>query len=115
LSVLPGLKRIAFTRDSYEHATCLGVTSTPEEYYSERYPSKGELEAAGLGMFAPQEAKDQVWENGLRGCMVLGAEHYIESLPKLEWMYLGQYPIVMDDKNGRRARLPYIMFGWDGV
>ena len=60
LSILPRLKKIAFTRDSYKQPMFASDTSH-ETYYSDLFPSHEEMDAAGLD-WESEEASTQVWE-----------------------------------------------------
>ena len=86
LSKLPRLKRIAFTRDSYEN----------EIYYLHQFLSLEEMYASGLDYDAPKEARVPIWEDGHKRRMVAEGQKYISSMPELEWIFLGQYPMAVE-------------------
>jgi hypothetical protein len=122
LSTLPRLKKIAFTRDSYKQPS-FPTETNHESYYSDRFPPFEEMRAAG-GDWGSEEARIQLWEDGHKRRMVLEAEKYGALMPKLEWIYLGQYPMAFEE--GRQVvplcnerdscnTLLNRMFGWEGL
>jgi hypothetical protein len=127
LSILPRLKKIAFTRDSYKQPLFSSETSH-ESYYSDRFPPFEEMGAAGLD-WGSEEARIQVWEDGHKRRMVLEAEKYGALMPKLEWIYLGQYPMAVTKEAFEEERQVVLlcnerdscdtllnrMFGWEGL
>jgi hypothetical protein len=127
LSNLPRLKKIAFTRDSYKQLSFSNETNH-ENYYSHRFPSFEEMDAAGLN-WESEEARIQLWEDGHKRRMVLEAEKYVALMPKLEWIYLGQYPMAVTKGAFEEERhvvplcnerddcdtLLNRMFGWEGL
>jgi hypothetical protein len=127
LSNLPRLKKIAFTRDSYKQPLFSSETSH-ESYYSDRFPPFEEMGAAGLD-WGSEEARIQVWEDGHKRRMVLEAEKYGALMPKLEWIYLGQYPMAVTKEAFEEERQVVLlcnerdscdtllnrMFGWEGL
>ena len=128
LSNLPRLKKIAFIRDSYNHPAYVRENSHLT-YYSERFPNQEEMDAAGLD-WGSEEAMTQAWEYGHKRRMVLEAEKYIASMAKLEWIFLGQYPMAVmkgTSEEDERHAVPLCderdscdtlldrMFGWHGL
>jgi hypothetical protein len=129
LSILPRLKKIAFTRDSYEQLHPLFLSETSHErYYTDRFPSYEEMDALGLD-WGSEEVRIQLWEDGHKRRMVLEAEKYVAVMPKLEWIYLGQYPMAVTKGafGEERHVVPLCherdscdtllsrMFGWEGL
>lgn len=130
LSNLPRLKKIAFTRDSYRNRIFLGENSH-ERYYTDRIPSHEEMVASGVDWGSREEVLVRVWEDGHKRRMVVEAEKYVASMPKLEWIFLGQYPMAVvrgaagEDKERHVAllcderddcsTLLGRMFGWEGL
>lgn len=127
LSVLPRLKKIAFTRDSYK---CQTGDAGHELYYSERFPSREDMNAFELDSRINEEVLIQAWEAGHKRRMVFEAEKYLASMPKLEWMYLGQYPMAVIKGASKEERSQVVplcderddcctllnrMFGWEGL
>jgi hypothetical protein len=128
LSNLPRLKKIAFTRDSYKQISFSNETNH-ENYYDHRFPPFEEMEAAGLNWRSGVEARNQLWEDGHKRRMVLEAEKYVAVMPKLEWIYLGQYPMAVTKGASEQERhvVPLFherddcdtllnrTFGWEGL
>ncbi len=84
LSLLPQLKKIVFSRDSYE-----GSEREIEYYYEDRILSQPLVEAHPEW----EDTPEALWELGHRH-MVLGeASLYASMIPNLEWMFLGQLPV----------------------
>ncbi|PKS08754.1 hypothetical protein jhhlp_004807 [Lomentospora prolificans] len=112
---LSKLKRLAFVRDTYV-SPGLEIGRHLEAYY-ERYlhieltpaqkklalerPELGGISAAWVAMAArvnrdgvPRVPDDpELWERYHRNRMLREAEEYAAVLPKLEWIYCGQWPI----------------------
>jgi hypothetical protein len=130
LSHLPRLKKIAFTRDSYKHQAFPGENNH-ETYYSDRFPAHEEMVASGVDWGSGEEAIVRVWEDVHKRRMVVEAEKYVTSMPKLEWIFLGQYPmavieraageeqkrhvVVLCDERDECITLLDRMFGWEGL
>jgi hypothetical protein len=85
------------------------------------------MDALGLD-WGSEEARIKLWEDGHKRRMVLEAEKYVAVMPKLEWIYLGQYPMaVTKGAFGERHVVPLCnerdscdtllnrMFGWGGL
>lgn len=97
LSKLPLLKKVAFSRDSYDS----GASSLPvDRYYDDQYLPKSEL---------PENVSDvgKLWEQKHRRMILDEAKQYIDILPKLEWLYFGQIPMqVTRSREPPRERVP---------
>jgi hypothetical protein len=107
LSVLPRLKNIAFTRDSYEQPMFRGEADH-ERYYTDRFPSVEEMLAVEIG-YGSEEARNQVWEDGHRRRMVLEAEKYVSLMQNLEWIYLGQYPMAVIRRDSEEEERQFVL------
>ena len=93
LRKLPLLKKLAFTRDSYEPRH----PYTPvERYYETR------LCADADGHLMPYSIEDhEMWlEHWHCSFMKVDAMKYLQIMPKLEWLYLGQLPMAIADTRG---------------
>jgi hypothetical protein len=71
------------------------------------------------------------WEENHRDRMIAEADKYVLSMPKLEWMFIGQYPMSITESHGptgvtrhaqistekRSDKMTFLkrMFGWEGV
>ncbi len=84
LSLLPELKRIVFSRDSYE-----GSERGIEFYYEDRILSQPLLEAYPEW----EDTHEALWELSHRQMVLDEANLYVSMIPKLEWMFLGQLPV----------------------
>ncbi|KAF4626779.1 hypothetical protein G7Y89_g11380 [Cudoniella acicularis] len=91
LSLLPKLCRIAFHRDSYQDTdSSVDDENDATNYYKIRSPSIESMRAAGIEV-GDKDAETQFWEDGHKARMIIQAEKYIASMPKLEGVYIGQY------------------------
>jgi hypothetical protein len=84
LSLLPELKKIVFSRDSYE-----GSERGIEFYYEDRILSQPLVEAHPEW----EDTPEALWEFGHRQMVLDEANLYVRMMPKLEWMFLGQLPV----------------------
>ena len=84
LSLLPELKKIVFSRDSYE-----GSERGIEFYYEDRIPSQPLVEAHPEW----EDTPEALWELGHRQMVLDEANLYVRMIPKLEWIFLGQLPL----------------------
>jgi hypothetical protein len=130
LSHLPRLKKIAFTRDSYKNPLLPGENGH-DTYYTDQFPASADMVAAGVDWGSGPEARVRVWEDGHKRRMVAEAEKYIASMPKLEWIFLGQYPMAVTKAAAGEEQKRHIavlcderddcdtlldrMFGWEGL
>jgi hypothetical protein len=128
LSLLPALKKIAFQRDSYICLTQSGE-DIHETYYSNRWPTQEGIDAAGVSFRSPEGAWEQAWEDGHKRRMVAEARKYAALMPKLEWIYIGQYPmdVIKRESGELRRAVPLSgerddcatllerIFGWEGL
>lgn len=100
---LPNLKKLAFSRDTYE--TRRGFS---EDYYSgsgrvlisKEIPEDFE-DVAHLDI---RERTHLIWERQHRRLILKEADDYVRALPKLEWMYFGQIPMGVDKDSENRGR-----------
>ncbi|PUU77719.1 hypothetical protein B9Z19DRAFT_1085626 [Tuber borchii] len=111
LSPLQGLRRIAFTRDTYRSKD--GVP--PIEYYYE-YRILPEALQPVLG----GDDLDAAWEEWHRNRMVDVARRYFGAFKRLRWLLVGNYPIgVMDGKpvveSGARDGCEGVLRKWWGL
>lgn len=84
LSLLPKLKKIVFSRDSYE-----GSDRGFEYYYEDKILSQPLVEAHPEW----EDTPEALWELGHRHMVLREASLYASMIPKLEWMFLGQLPV----------------------
>jgi hypothetical protein len=84
LSKLPNLKKVAFSRDSYE-GSIMGI----EFYYEDKSPAR-ELVESHPGW---EDTNEELWELGHRQMAIEEANLYVGVMPKLEWMFFGQLPM----------------------
>jgi hypothetical protein len=84
LSLLPKLKRIVFSRDSYE-----GSDSGISLYYENKTLSQSLIDAHPGWEDTPKA----LWELGHRNMVLEEANLYVNMIPKLEWLYFGQLPM----------------------
>jgi hypothetical protein len=136
LSQLPHLRRIAFSRDTYR----LVPSDDPSQgtYYTQTnrlIPEiVRELESMGdhnVDFVNLNQYVATRWEEKHRDRMNAEADKYALSMPKLEWIFMGQYPISITESHGstgvtrhaqiltekRSDKITFLrrMFGWDGV
>lgn len=98
---LPNLKKLAFSRDTYEPRRGFS-----EDYYkggdsvliSEEIPEDFE----GVAHLDIQERNQLIWERQHRRLILKEADDYVRALPKLEWIYFGF--ISMGVANGSESR-----------
>lgn len=97
LAKLTRLRRMAFSRDSYTNPRFTGV----ESYYSLRVPAGIDL----LESVISQEVEpEQVWESQHRDMILVEANKYVRILPKLEWLYFGQLPMHVTERDDESDR-----------
>ena len=111
LSPLQGLRRIAFTRDTYRSKD--GVP--PIEYYYE-YRILPETPQLELG----EDGLDAAWEEWHRNRMVDVARRYFGGFKRLRWLLVGKYPMgVMDGEpvveSGARDGCEGVLRKWWGL
>lgn len=100
LKELRDLKKLAFSRDTYE-----GRWGFEETYYSDRDPISEEIPEDLQGPDNVWKSK-QIWERQHRRRILAEADDYIRVLPRLEWVYFGKISMgVIDatDGQGRQA------------
>ncbi|PWW76864.1 hypothetical protein C7212DRAFT_363463 [Tuber magnatum] len=112
LSPLQGLRRIAFTRDTYRSKD--GVP--PIEYYYEYRVLPTETPLPELG----EDGLDAVWEEWHRDRMVDVARRYFGAFTRLRWLHVGKYPMgVMDGEpvveSGTRDGCEGVLRRWWGL
>ncbi|RPB02993.1 hypothetical protein L873DRAFT_1671769 [Choiromyces venosus 120613-1] len=112
LSPLQGLRRIAFTRDTYRSKD--GVP--PIEYYYEYRILPAETPLPELG----EDGLDAVWEEWHRDRMVEVARKYFGAFKRLKWLLVGKYPMgVMDGEvvveSGSRDGCEGVLRKWWGL
>jgi hypothetical protein len=67
-----------------------------ERYYEDRFPSREEIQAAGINLFSQADySRVRVWEHGHKTRMTFEAEKYVALMPTLSWIYIGQYPMTV--------------------
>lgn len=88
LRELPNLKKIAFSRDSYECPTH-GI----EYYYEFKIPPARLIENPPESLDRDPPDTQALWEYAHEQMVVREAKRYVEVLPKLEWIYFGQIPM----------------------
>lgn len=110
LILLPNLKRIAFSRDSYDNHFSW---SSVERYYVDKVYHLEEAEFSdddegGEAASGDNDGDDLKWERLHREHMEFEAMNYISVMPKLEWIYLGQIPMcIMVPRTPGQARYPF--------
>ena len=96
LKELRDLKKLAFSRDTYE-----GRWGFEEAYYSDRDPISEEIPEDLQGPDNVWKSK-QIWERQHSQRILAEADDYIRVLPGLEWVYFGKIPMgVIDAENGQ--------------
>ena len=117
LSALPLLKKLAFSRDSYDN----GLGGDCDRYYE-----TGVLRLANL---MRGDWTREMFEKGHRERIVAIAAEYVEKMPRLEWLYFGQIPMDVRWCTETKRRIPQAlvterddcwtmlreMFGWKGI
>lgn len=122
LSKLSNLKRLAFERDSYLLKTIQSDGLRCEKYYMKCFP-----EVINEDDLSNSEDWERIWEDGHRRRMIVEVEKYAALMPKLEWIFIGQYPMSVEgacsgsrkaalicDNRSRCRILLNRMFWWDG-
>jgi hypothetical protein len=100
LRPLPYLRKLAFSRDSYDSGV---VGSLVSHYYEEASFDVGTVD------FEEGETRHAIWERVHRKRILDEATKYADSLPKLEWLYFGQIPMSVkriDGLEGKRYAVP---------
>ena len=54
--------------------------------------------------------RDQVWEGKHRACVKAEATQYVIAMPKLEWLYVGEYCLGFANFQGITEKEPYLLF-----
>jgi hypothetical protein len=85
LANLTGLRKMAFSRDSYTYPGLAGV----ESYYE---------------ALIPAEMDEALWESQHRDMILAEADKYVRILSKLEWLYFGQLPMQVTERDGESDR-----------
>lgn len=112
LKKLTKLKKLAICRDTYRTRNTLEV----EAYYEEQIlwgtdwsdvRARPELDEAA-GVEDGDAFSGGIWERVHRNRMLLQAEKYAATLPSLEWIYCGQWPMAIQERgNGTsKAAIP---------
>lgn len=83
LSKLSSLRKIAFSRDSYKNS--IRVLDLPSAAY---YEDK-------LFQVEGSNNQDKTWERIHCQRMLAEANTYVSMMPKLEWLYFGQLPMLV--------------------
>ena len=98
---LRNLRKLAFSRDTYIEQNLDVETQgegDPERYYEDRFPRNLATLVAQpfFGEGDPIKKLELAWEMQHRNEMATIAVKYADSLPELEWIYLGQHPMRID-------------------
>lgn len=100
VSQLPCLRRLAFSRDSY-NVKPFGQSGHDAKYYDSYY----EIRRIPRKFWEfSEEKREAIWEQMHKG-MVLGQAHkYMRVLPDLEWLYFGQLPmrVTYSERNKKK-------------
>ncbi|KAL8778700.1 MAG: hypothetical protein Q9213_007287 [Squamulea squamosa] len=123
LQRLTALRRLAISRDTYPS----GPGKGPEGYYLDKWAPPTHAREHEFDI-------DQRSEEQHRDRMVRNTSHYVELMPQLEWLYLGQIIMAVEDggkgdegKGGEKMVKPLLphrnscriqlkeMFGWKGL
>ncbi|KAL8806595.1 MAG: hypothetical protein Q9182_001242 [Xanthomendoza sp. 2 TL-2023] len=118
LSKLPYLKKLALSYDSYSN----GIFGSCELYYTESWPTLGDRDLRSDHAQFEKDHRDRMQQEAAR---------YIEVMPSLDWLYIGQIPMAIHreqrlEKNGEMVEpltservepREYLteMFGWPGL
>lgn len=99
-SKLPMLRKIAFSRDSYDD----GIEPPLIKYYYERtmFLGRGSL-------VTPEDDPEEFhsrWEKQHLNRMLVEATQYVHSVPRLEWIFLGQIPMRVAKVGGDEKKIP---------
>jgi hypothetical protein len=97
LTKLPNLKKMAFSRDSYE-----GSFRGIEYYYEDKFSLSDEVVRRHPEWRDRENHTDpeDYWEIGHREMVVLEAKYYLSVMPKLQWLYFGQIPMEVRNHKG---------------
>ncbi|KAL8838638.1 MAG: hypothetical protein Q9170_002046 [Blastenia crenularia] len=118
LCQLKSLKRLAVSRDTYSTA---GFTKAYDRYYECKWQRFDDS--------LREDWTDEMFEIEHRERMLQEATRYIEVLPQLHWVYLGQIPMAIEEDHQQNTRIPRPltlerddcwtllreMFGWKGL
>ncbi|MCJ1469646.1 hypothetical protein MMC07_008282 [Pseudocyphellaria aurata] len=102
LKELPHLKKLAFSRDSYE-----GRRGFEDDYYHFKTPNfrSATLEdLSGLDELDRDKHSDIIWERQHRRRILAEADDYVRVLPRLEWMYIGKIRMGVVDTGECQGR-----------
>lgn len=104
LSPLKYLKKLALLGDTYDSGIHF---STFERYYVDTYATQDDLGYDGVALHeVPDEERRPMldvelgkpyWEEKHKRKMVVEAKKYIDVLPKLEWIYLGERAMCIEE------------------
>lgn len=105
LHKLPLLRKIAFSRDSYDKRI---PGSQAGDYYL--FFDLTEQELGELHNFqSPREA----WEHIHRQSVLREADTYLEIMPQLEWLFFGQIPMSVSDDRKAGKKVAQALSGRD--
>jgi hypothetical protein len=96
LRSLPHLKKVAFSRDTYDNGL---EWSEISHYYVDRY-FEASVALEEEGNVLTGNSRNAVWDRVHRKRMLGEAAEYLEALPKLEWLYFGQIPMSVKEHEG---------------
>lgn len=94
LASLTNLKKLAFARDSYSQP---GSWIPIESYYEACIP--WDLDFNSITDYADQRSTKAIFEYQHRKFILGEANKYLRVLPTLEWLYFGQIPMEIIDKD----------------
>lgn len=96
---LTSLKRVAFSRDSYKTEFS---SHSIEYYYVDRF----------FAEVNPQDPKerDRMWEQIHRTRMLTEANAYVQIMPQLEWIYIGQIPMGFKKHSGTHEKVAVALY-----
>ena len=99
LASLPDLRKVALSRDSYKSELEAIEVS---HYYEAKFVNYREVVLYDGEDMNSAESVYAVWERLHRERMLDEATEYVDALPKLEWLYIGQIPmsIVESEEDG---------------
>ena len=107
LSSLKYLKKLSLYGDTYDSGIHF---STLERYYVDTYATQDDLGYDGVAFHeVPDEEREPMldlelgkpyWEEKHKRKMVVEAEKYIDVLPALEWIYLGERAMCIEADDG---------------
>lgn len=109
LGKLKDLHKLGFSCDSYD------VSWVPvKHYYELRLPKHVDIRYAQqlVARRNVDQAKDRLeplWEEEYRKRMLLEADKYARILPRLQWLYFGQFPVGAAESAGHRERKAIIL------